>query len=184
MVTSETEPDRRWIGSVYRLVPHGADVLDFSHADKNPNNRWNFAGSRTLYLAEDVDIAWNEYTRHVRDRMSPGMPLRIVERDMYRLRLRLDGGVVDLCDSSVSERYGVDDMWHPVHFGSLDTTRLLADRIRRATPAQGILVPPAGFLDRRMGWNLVVFLEKMPKIEDWLLSTTLIHSFDMGTGRH
>lgn len=183
MEASGSDPLRAWSGSAYRLVPHGADVVDFTYAGRNPNNRWNSAGFPTLYLAEDVDIAWNEYTRHVRDRMSPDLPMKISTRDMYRLTLHLESGVVSLCDPSVSAMYGVDDMWNPVHFGSLDTTRELANRIRRSTSAQGMLVPPAGFLDRRIGWNLVVFLDKVPNVDEWVVSTTLIHSFDMASGR-
>lgn len=183
-MTPASASSAAWQGSAYRLIPHGKDPLFFEHAGRNRDSRWNYPGTPTLYLAEDVHIAWNEYTRHARDRTSAGLPLRLKMRDMYRFDLYLQYGVEDLREPAVSSRYGIADMWDARHYRSFDVTRTIAEQVRRFTPAQGVLVPPLGFLDQRVGWNLVVFLDKVPDIiEQCIHATAFVHAFDMSQGR-
>lgn len=150
-----------WIGSAYRHIPDDPqfDVLDFRFAGFQPGNRWNARGEPTLYLAGDPGVLVAEWGRHLGAGFSGELPDRVAMRKVYQLHLRLDA-VIDLRDWRHAHDAGVSDPLGWVL--EKDRTRSIAQQLRNATPAQGILVPSVAFLDDLTRWNLVVFLDKLP----------------------
>ena len=151
-----------WSGTGYRHIPAGAgfDVLDTSVAARAGTNRWNERGDPTFYLAGDRAVALAEFARHLRESFSPAFARALVERALYRLQLRL-GAVLDLRDVEVLRALGLTGDLRL--FLDIGYARATANFVRRTSPAEGLLVPPMAFLDDPTRWNLVLFLEKLPR---------------------
>lgn len=150
-----------WIGSGIRHInaARDRDVLDFSHAGVYGNNRWNSAGEPTLYLAGDVGVAIAEWGRRFPVSFNENA-LQPAVREVYRLHLRLSS-VLDLrLQMVMAELVGSQT---PDVFSNVDIARAVANRVRTTTRAQAMLVPSIAFLDDLTRWNLVVFLEKVPR---------------------
>lgn len=153
---------RPWIGTAYRHIPASStrDILDFRHAGRQPDNRWNTAGEPTLYLAGDPGILIAEWGRHfplVFD--ANALPVAI-ERSVYRLSLRLQR-VVDLRDPAAVK------VWITANaspwFLDRDLTRIIAHSFRTQGTVQALIVPSIAFPDDLTRWNLVVFLDTLPE---------------------
>jgi len=161
MTNATDVPHFPWIGSAFRHInaSRGSDVLDFSHAGLFGRNRWNVPGEPTLYLAGDVGVAIAEWGRQFPSTY-PDATIHPAQRDMFRLHLRL-GTVVDIRSSETLRSL------HAVHqaddFRDMNIARALAASLRRMPHVQAMLVPSIAFLDDLSRWNLVVFLEKMPR---------------------
>jgi RES domain-containing protein len=171
---------RPWSGSAYRHIPADSPyhVLDTRFAGRVAENRWNVPGEPTFYLAGDVGVALAEYARHFQERRTPALALVRQRRALYRLELSLDH-VLDLREASV--RRELDLHGGPRRFLDLNVARATARFIRVTTPAEGLLVPSVAFLDEPNRWNLVLFLEKLPKD---LSSVITVHSegmFEIGS---
>jgi len=55
---------------------------------------------------------------------------------------------------------------------------VVADYLRQATRAQGLLVPSVAFLDDPSRWSCILFLEKLPaRPEQFIRTATLERSF-------
>jgi hypothetical protein len=48
-------------------------------------------------------------------------------------------------------------------FLDVEVARATANFVRRTTPAEAVHVPSMAFLDDAQRWNLVLFLEKLPR---------------------
>lgn len=148
-----------WVGHAYRHIPATAkDVLDFRWAAVSDDNRWNVAGEPTLYLAGDIGIAVAEWGRHYDEGRNPAVKAGAVERSIYRLELALER-VVDVRNKDVWDDLKLDNP--PYCFLEKSLARVIAQRFRMTTSAQGIIVPSAAALDDLTRWCLVLFLEKM-----------------------
>ncbi|HLZ71774.1 MAG TPA: RES domain-containing protein [Dehalococcoidia bacterium] len=150
----------RWHGAAYRHIPHGSgfDVLDFRFAGRSADNRWNAAGEPTLSLAGDLATAIAEFARHFQVLQSPQLGPFAVERQVYRLELRLE--LLDLREPAVLEALSLAGA--PQRFLDRAVARATARFVRRTTAAQAIIVPSMVFLDQPDRWILVVFLECLP----------------------
>ena len=154
-----------WIGSAYRHINAGRDVLDFSRAGLYGKNRWNAPDEPTLYRAGDVGVAVAEWGRRF-PASYPDASARAVVRDVYRLHLRLDA-VLDLRSDRVTRLLGIAGA--PEIFRDMDAARSIAKVVRETSLAQAMLVPSIAFLDDLMRWNLVLFLDKLPAARDtWI----------------
>ncbi|MDQ3542133.1 MAG: RES family NAD+ phosphorylase, partial [Chloroflexota bacterium] len=153
MIVTEATP-RPWLGTAYRHIPSGGnrDVLDFRHAGRQPDNRWNASGEPTLYLAGDPGILIAEWGRHFPVVFDDALQPVTVERTVFRLSLRLQR-VVDL-RSHAAVKHAVTSPW----FLDRDVTRAVARSVRAAGTAQALIVPSIAFLDDLTRWNLVVFI--------------------------
>lgn len=149
-----------WIGSAFRHIRANASrhILDFQYAGAFAGNRWNEQGDPTLYLAGDPGVLVAEWGRQLHGSLSSDLIGQTVEREVYRLYLRLDR-VLDLRDRETSESLGIMDGLH--QFTDRIVARATAARIR-ASGVQAMLVPSIAFLDDPSRWNLVVFLEALP----------------------
>ncbi len=148
-----------WTGEAYRHIPVTAkDVLDFRWAAASNENRWNAAGEPTLYLAGDIGIAVAEWGRHYDERRNPTVKAGAVERSVYRLELALER-IVDLRNKEVWDDLKLDNP--PYCFLDKSLARLIAQRYRKTTLVQGLVVPSVAALDDLERWCLVLFLEKM-----------------------
>lgn len=149
-----------WIGTAYRHIRAGAgrDVLDFRYAGAFAGNRWNEQGEPTLYLAGDPGVLVAEWGRQLHRSLSAEVIGKTVEREVYRLYLRLDR-VLDLRDRETAAKLDILD--GPHRFVDRGLARATATRVR-AAGAQAMLVPSIAFLDEPSRWNLVVFLEAVP----------------------
>lgn len=150
-----------WSGHTYRHVPAGSnvDVLDFRFAGRGRGNRWNYEGERTLYLAGDDAVATAEFGRHLE--IDRGADLRLVPqlRQIFRLSLVIDR-LLDLRDPRVVDALSLAVA--PRLFLDKAVARATARYVRTITPAQGILVPSAAFIDEPEHWVLALFLENLP----------------------
>jgi RES domain-containing protein len=150
-----------WTGIAYRHVRANAnrDVLDFSFAGTFGRNRWNQPGEPTLYLAGDPGVLVAEWGRQLLASVSADVAAQTIERDVYRLHLRLDR-TLDLRSPAVARQLGVTDL--AAQATDRDAARAIAARVRSTTTAQAILVPSIAFIDDLTRWNLVVFLDRTP----------------------
>lgn len=150
---------RPWSGDAFRHLPDGSPygVLNFRFASLAANNRWNFQGEPTLYLAGDYSVALVEFARHLSTNRSL-KPHHANRRRVYRLNLRLDT-TISLCDPGVWSALSLQDA--PYAFADPKFARATAKFLRDTTPVQGLFVPCLGFLDQPDRWNLIVFLEKL-----------------------
>jgi RES domain-containing protein len=148
-----------WSGEAFRHLPDGSPfgVLDFRFASLAANNRWNFQGEPTLYLAGDYGVALAEFARHLTTNRSlkPSLSHR---RRVYRLAVRLDASI-SLCEPGVWAALSLKEA--PQAFSDTKFARATAKFLRDTTPAQGLFVPSLGFMDQPDRWNLVIFLEKL-----------------------
>jgi RES domain-containing protein len=150
-----------WSGSAYRHIPAGAqaDVLDFRALGWSADNRWNFLGERTLYLASDRAVAIAEFGRHYREDTSAGLQAPMVPRQIYRLQIEIQH-LLDLRDPALLELLAIDSP--PYRLLDRRVARAIAHYLRFVTAAQAILVPSVAFLDDVTRWVGVLFLEKLP----------------------
>ncbi|MBI4322389.1 MAG: RES family NAD+ phosphorylase [Chloroflexi bacterium] len=149
-----------WRGPAFRHIPDGSPyhVLDFRFAASASDNRWNYPGEATLYLAGDSGVALAEYARHLEvSRPAEIAPLTI-RRCLYKLEVSLQR-VLDLRDDACLAALSLDDA--PKCFLDKKVARATARFVRATTDAQGILVPSMALLDHPDRWILVVFLEKL-----------------------
>ena len=93
-----------WQGTAVRHIPKLAeqqyDIHDFSYAGRSAENRWNFQGEPTLYLAKEKNVALAEYARHFKVDRSTSLARQIQERIVYRFDVRLER-VLNLCQPEV-----------------------------------------------------------------------------------
>lgn len=151
---------RPWRGFAFRHIPHGSpyDVLDFRFAASASDNRWNFRGEATIYLASDSGVALAEFARHLKVNRPTGIAPRTIKRSLFRLQVSLER-VLDLRDVACVAALSLGEA--PECFLNKDVARATANFIRVTTHAQAILVPSVALLDRPDCWILVVFLEKL-----------------------
>jgi RES domain-containing protein len=151
-----------WSGTGFRHIPAGAsyNVLDTSFAGRSTDNRWNNAGEPTFYIAGDRAVAVAEFARHLREDFSSTLGPVLTERALYRLQLRLQS-ILDLRDPDVRRSLGLPDDFR--QFLDAAYARATATFIRRTSEAEALLVPSMAFLDDPTRWNLVLFLEKLPR---------------------
>lgn len=135
-------------------------VLDTRHAGLSATNSWNDRGDPTFYIAGDIGVALAEYARHYRQERTPELGRSVTERSLYRLTVRLQA-VLDLCNSAVHDTLGLRGGIH--QFLDPAYSRAIAHFVRRTTAAEALLVPSMAFLDDPTRWNLVLFLEKLPR---------------------
>jgi RES domain-containing protein len=150
-----------WTGFALRHIPRGSPygVLDFRFAGRRADNRWNYAGEPTLYLASDYGVALAEFGRHIDHDYDPTVRSDTRDRDVFRLRVNLDF-VINLCDPTSYPVLSLENA--PSCFLDVDIARSVAVFVRRTTRAQAIQVPSMAFLDSpEQRWNLVLFLEKL-----------------------
>lgn len=162
---------RPWLGTAYRHIPAGRnrDILDFRHAGRQPDNRWNAPGEPTLYLAGDPGILIAEWGRQFPVVFDDAVRFVTVERSVFRLSLRLQH-VVDLRDPA-AVKTGATSPW----FMDRDVARVVARSVRAAGTAQALIVPSIAFLDDLTGWNLVVFLDALPTdASTWITRTEYV----------
>ena len=152
-----------WQGTAFRHVPEGRNVLDFRYAGQGANNRWNFPGERTLYLAGDEAVAVVEFARHInvdrsRQLASHG---QFQPRVLYALDLLLDR-LLDLRDPVVCVAISLPNA--PLCFLQKPIARATAHYLRVVSEAEGLLVPSVEFPDPgdRPAYKLVLFLDKLP----------------------
>lgn len=134
-------------------------MLDFRLAGRAPDNRWNSAGERTLYLAADAGVALAEFARHFAVNETRAGGRLTVRRRLYAMRVTVDA-VLDLRDPAVQHTLLLGDA--PGCFLDKVVARSVAQFVRRVTPAQAILVPSMALLDDPTRWVAVLFLEKLP----------------------
>lgn len=150
----------RWSADAYRHIPAGSsfDVLDFRFAGRGLDNRWNYPGQPTLYLAGDVGVALGELARHFEEDRTPTLKSQLAARQLYRLHVEVDR-LLDLRDARVLEALSIEDA--PRCFLDRAIARATAHFIRTVTLAPALLVPSTAFLDRPDRWVGVLFLEKL-----------------------
>lgn len=150
-----------WQGNAFRHIPSDThyNVLDFSRAGLQTNNRWNFPGEPTLYLAADRGVAIAEFARHMTRGRRSAVLRGVLQRRLYRLQLRLDL-MLDLCQPVTWELLSLSRA--PECFLDKGVARATAHFIRATTSAHAIRVPSVAFLDDLTRWSLMVFLEKLP----------------------
>src|SRR5207248_1445622 len=107
------------------------------------------------YAASDLGVAIAEFGRHMIDARGAGGGLRVQERAVYRLDVRVDA-LLNLRDSRVRGALGLSGGVH--RFLDAPVARATTNFVRRTTPAQALLVPSMAFLDDAARWNLVLFL--------------------------
>jgi RES domain-containing protein len=161
----------QWRGDAYRHIPAGSqlDVLDFRHAGRSAENRWNEPGHPTLYLAGDEGVLIAEWGRHFAVNRAPALQNLAVARAVYRLTLEVDR-LLDLRKPEVWALLSLAGA--PTCFTSTGVARATAHFIRGTTAAQALLVPSIGFLDQLDRWCLVLFLEKLPDPASFIASVT------------
>lgn len=158
-----------WSGQAFRHIPANSpfDVLDFRFAGRSTENRWNEAGLPTLYLAGDEGVLIAEWGRHFDVARSSALRESATDRAVYRFTLSVER-LIDLRSPAAWETLSLTDA--PSCFIQTGFARATAHFIRNTTPAQALLVPSVGFLDRLDHWCLVLFLEKLPELGS-LIST-------------
>jgi RES domain len=183
-IQSYIEP---WNGNAVRHIPKLAvgqyDIYDFSYAGRSAENRWNFQGEPTLYLAKEkadayafggalpyalrfpqralhqANVALAEYARHFKIDRTPQLAQQAQQRAVYRFNVQLEQ-VVNLCQPEVWQELSLTNA--PDCFKDRDVARACANFIRYTTTATAIFVPSMAFLDNLEQWCLVLFLEKLP----------------------
>lgn len=156
-----------WVGSVYRHTPLHANVLNFEFAGLYGNNRWNVPGERTLYLAADQGVLAAEWARHLPYPWPIHVGHRALIRQVHRLHVRLTH-VRDVRDPEFIKRCGIDPSSNWV--ADMTSARHIARFVRVTTAAQAMIVPSIAFIDDHSRWNLVVFLDKVPRdTSEWII---------------
>jgi RES domain-containing protein len=152
---------RPWQGTAIRHIPAGSPyhVLDTRFAALARDNRWNEAGSPTIYAAGDLGVAVAEFGRHLVEARDVHGRHLIRDRAIYRLEVRVSA-MLDLRDPIVGRAIGLRGGAR--RFVDVSVARATANYARFTTPAQALLVPSIAFLDDLTRWNLVLFLEKLP----------------------
>ena len=152
---------RPWSGTAFRHTPAGSPfgVLDFRFAGRSADNRWNYQGEPTLYLAGDRGVALAELARHFHEAAVPPPGLQLVERAVFRLEL-LVAALIDLRDPDVHRALSLKNA--PACFLDKGIARSTAQFLRRTTPAQALLAASMAFLDAPERWVLALFLDKLP----------------------
>jgi RES domain-containing protein len=170
---------RPWGGVGIRHIPSNSPyrVLDTRFAGRVGANRWNQAGDPTFYIASDMGVALAEFAHHFRERQTPTLASAAIQRAVFELDVQLRA-VLDLREPSVRTALGL-------HGGSrrfLDAqvARATANFVRRTTPAEAVLVPSIAFLDDSTRWNLVLFLEKLPRDLNDFIRVTPVESLRVG----
>lgn len=151
-----------WFGYAVRHIPDVPDknynVYDFSYCAKSTENRWNFAGESTLYLAKEKEVALAEFARHFQVDRTPELANQTRRRKVYRFQVQLEF-VIDLCNESIWKELSLTNA--PDCFKNKGIARAIAHFLRNATSTQAIFVPSVAFLDNLEKWCLVLFLEKL-----------------------
>jgi RES domain-containing protein len=135
-------------------------VLDVRFAGRVGDNRWNRAGDPTFYIASDKRVALAEFARHFRERQDAALGRLVVQRALYQLEITL-GALLDLRQPSVRTALGLRGGIR--RFLDVEVARATATFVRRTTSTEALLVPSMAFLDDSTCWNLVLFLEKLPR---------------------
>lgn len=149
-----------WNGYVVRHIPEVAtDVCDFSRAGLAVDNRWNYQGEPTLYLASERDVAMVEYARHFKVERTEGLLQKARKRKVFRFRVML-GATLDLRTGPVCQALSLRDF--PNCFLQKNYARAVGTFLRHTTEAVAFFAPSIGFLDQLEKWTLIVFLEKLP----------------------
>ena len=169
---------RAWSGAALRHIPAGApyDVLDFRYAARSATNRWNEAGSPTLYLGGDEGVIITEWGRRFLVERPPTLGPKTTARTVYKLSLSVDY-VLDLREKVVWDALSLTNA--PYCFTSIGTARATARFIRDTTDAQALLVPSVGLLDHLDRWCLVLFLEKLPDPRSFISSVEEVGPLSM-----
>jgi len=149
-----------WRQDAFRHLPceSNCDVLDFRFAALASDNRWNYPGEPTLYLAGGSGVALAEFARHLELNRPAGIAPLTVKRSLYRLEVSLER-VLDLRQDECIQALSLSEA--PNCFLDKNVTRATANFIRVTTDAQAILVPSVALLDHPDRWVLVLFLEKL-----------------------
>ena len=153
---------RPWGGVGVRHIPANSPfgVLDTRFAGRVGNNRWNQSGDPTFYVASDRGVALAEFARHFRERQDAALADVASERALYQLAVHV-GAVLDLRDPAARSALGLRGGHR--RFLDVATARATATFVRRTSSAEALLVPSIAFLDDAARWNLVLFLEKLPR---------------------
>lgn len=149
-----------WSGYAVRHIPEVAtDVYDFSRASLAADNRWNYQGEPTLYLASERNVALVEYARHFKIERTEGLLKKARKRKVVRFEVTLDA-TLDLRNSAVCQTLSLRD--YPNCFLKKNYARAVGTFIRHTTGAVAFFAPSMGFLDQLEQWTLIIFLEKLP----------------------
>ena len=135
-------------------------VLDTRFAGRVGDNRWNQAGDPTCYIASDTGVALAEFARHFRERQDPALGPLSIERAVFQLDVHVQL-LLDLRQPSAHVALGLHGGAR--RFLDAQVARATATFIRSTTEAEALLVPSVAFLDDPARWNLVLFLEKLPR---------------------
>jgi hypothetical protein len=148
-------------------------VLDLRFARQGGDHRWSEWGEPTLYVAGDEAVVLGELARHFRTDRGASLARGALDRDLFSFRAKLEA-VLDLRDEAVWEELALVDAPHC--FLSKPVARATARFLRTSTPAQGLLVPSAAFLDQLHRWLAVLFLEKLPPDASGILTDARFES--------
>jgi hypothetical protein len=161
-----------WSKLAYRHIPADSPFgpLDLRFAGSSQVNRWNVAGTRTLYLASDRGVILAEFARHLHEDLAAGAEPRLVARRIYRMHVDLELSL-DLRDRTLWDALSLTNA--PECFLDRTVARAVAGFARHATPAQAMIVPSMAFLDQPDRWNVVLFLEKLPADPSSYLSSVV-----------
>jgi RES domain-containing protein len=152
-------------------------VLDTRFAGRVGDNRWNRAGDPTFYIASDKAVALAEFARHFRERQDPALGPLTLERAIFQLDVRVQV-LLDLRQPAARAALGLRGGAR--RFLDADVARATATFIRRTTEAEALLAPSVAFLDDPACWNLVLFLEKLPRDLREFISATPAGTFRIG----
>ncbi len=160
-----------WRGHAVRHIPEVAtDVYDFSRADLAADNRWNYQGEPTLYLASERDVALVEYARHFKVERAEGLLKQVRPRKVFRFEVRLEE-TLDLRTSAVCQALSLQDF--PNCLLKKNYTRAVGTFVRHTTDAVACFAPSMGFLDQLQKWTLILFLDKLPAEVQQFLPTVV-----------
>lgn len=152
-------------------------MLDFRFAALATENRWNYPGEPTLYLAGDGGVALAEFARHLKVSRPPGIAPLIITRALYRVEISLER-VLDLRDEGCLAALSLDGAPHC--FLNRNVARATASFIRATTNAQAILSPSVAMLDHPDRWVMAIFLEKLaPEPGRFLSSIIQVGTFEV-----
>lgn len=152
---------RPWSGQTFRHIPADSPyhVLDLRFAGSGVDNRWNYPGEPTLYLASDRRVALAELARHFPENRIARLSPTTAERAVFRLNVVV-GAALDVRDPAVQRALSLE--YAPSCFLDRAVARSTAQLPRRTTAAEALIVPSMAFLDAPERWALVLFLEKLP----------------------
>lgn len=160
-----------WSGYAVRHIPELAtDVYDFSRAGLAADNRWNYQGEPTLYLACERNVALVEYARHFKVERTEGLLRKARKRKVFRFKVSL-GATLDLRESGVCQTLSLRDF--PNCFLNKSYARAVGTFVRHTTDTDAFFAPSVGFLDQLDNWTLVIFLEKLPADTQKFLPTAV-----------